>query len=174
MIKNMDFRCVVDLVAGHGRNRVRLQQYANQLFITDINQECIDLCKRRFEGNPKIRFLKTNGISLNGIKDESVTLVYTFDSMVHFDSDIVREYLSEFYRVLKPGGHCFCHHSNFTGNPGGNFTYSLHWRNFMSKELFFHYSVKAGLQVVEQKVIDWSFPAIDCLTVLQRPTNQTT
>ena len=36
--------------------------------------------------------------------------------MVHFDSDVVRAYLKEFRRILKPGGHGFCHHSNYTGS----------------------------------------------------------
>jgi ubiquinone/menaquinone biosynthesis C-methylase UbiE len=98
-----------------------------------------------------------------------VTLVYTFDSMVHFDSDVIRAYMKEFYRILKPGGHCFCHHSNYTGNPGGDFTTNPHWRNFMSKELFAHYAIKEGFKIIEQKVIDWSVPNLDCLSLIQKP-----
>ena len=98
-----------------------------------------------------------------------MTLVYTFDSMVHFDSDVVREYLKEFRRVLRPGGHGFCHHSNYTGSPGGDFTKSPHWRNFMSKELFAHYCAKEGLTILEQRVIDWTCSKLDCLSVFQKP-----
>jgi len=169
MIQGLDFSGVIDLAAGHGRNSVRLREHAGCLFIVDINQECIDYCKKRFQGDERISYLKTNGVSLNGIRDNSISLVYSFDSMVHFHIEMIKEYLKEFYRVLKVGGHCFCHHSNYMGNPGGDFTKSPHWRNFMSKELFAHYSVMAGLEVVEQKVIDWSYPELDCLSVVRKP-----
>lgn len=170
LIHKLDFECVVDLAAGHGRNSAKILPHAKQLIIVDINQECVDFCKRRFEDNDKIRFLKNDGVSLNGIPDGSVSLIYSFDSMVHFDSDVLRGYLREFYRVLKPGGHCFCHHSNYTGSPGGNFRQSPHWRNFMSKELFAHYSTKIGLQVVAQKPVDWAgITGLDCITILKKP-----
>ena len=166
LIKDMDFTCVVDLAAGHGRNSAKLLQHANQLIIVDINQECIDYCKERFCGTKNIQYIKNDGFSLKELKNESVTLIYCFDSMVHFDSEVIRAYLFEFYRVLKKGGSCFCHHSNYTGNPGGDFTQFSHWRNFMSKELFAHYSIMAGLQVVGQHVIDWKEERdLDCLTI---------
>jgi SAM-dependent methyltransferase len=170
MVKHLDFTCVVDLAAGHGRNSAILRRYAKNLIIADINQECIDVCKQRFQGDKNITYLKNDGASLRGIEDNRLTLVYSFDSMVHFDSDVIRNYLEEFHRVLVAGGSCFCHHSNYTGNPGGAFQESPHWRNFMSKELFAHYSKKAGLQVIEQKVIDWGgTPDLDCLSVLRKP-----
>jgi SAM-dependent methyltransferase len=173
MIQHMDFTCVVDLAAGHGRNSAILRQYAQKLIIVDINKVCIDVCKQRFKGEQKISYLQNDGVSLRGIKDSSVSLIYCFDSMVHFDDDVIREYLKDFQRVLIAGGDCFCHHSNYTGNPGGVFQQSPHWRNFMSKELFAHYSIKAGLQVMEQKVIDWGgVPALDCLSVLRKPESQ--
>jgi ubiquinone/menaquinone biosynthesis C-methylase UbiE len=170
LIQGLDFECVVDLAAGHGRNSARLLPQARRLILVDINQECLDFCRVRFSAHPNVEYVKTDGTSLNGIADNSVSLLYTFDAMVHFDSDIVRHYLREFQRVLKPGGSCFCHHSNFTGNPGEDFARTNHWRNFMSKEMFAHYALKEGLTVVSQQVIDWSEPALDCLSVLRKPS----
>lgn len=167
-IQSLDFRSVVDLAAGHGRNTVRLLPYVGQITLVDINQECLDYCKARFQDNEKISYVKTDGISLQGIVDESITFVYCFDAMVHFEGEVIREYLKECYRVLTVGGHCFCHHSNYTANPGGDFKESPHWRNFMSKELFAQYSMEAGLEVVTQQVIDWGHPVLDCLTVLRK------
>ncbi len=168
LIQDLDFSCVVDLAAGHGRNSEKLRQYADKLIIVDINQECIDYCKQRFGQDKNITYVKNDGLSLGQIEDQSVTLVYSFDSMVHFDSDVIKEYLGEFSRILKVGGKCFCHHSNYTGNPGGKFTQSPHWRNFMSKELFAHYSLKVGLRPIQQKIIDWSESDLDCLSILQK------
>jgi ubiquinone/menaquinone biosynthesis C-methylase UbiE len=169
--KAIDFRCVLDLAAGHGRNSAKLRQYADRIIIVDINEENIDACKERFKGDKRFVYIQNDGASLKGVEDESVTFIYTFDSMVHFDSDVVREYLKEFRRVLKRGGHGFCHHSNYTGSPGGDFRNGIHWRNFMSKELFAHYCAKEGLVIIEQKVIDWSHPKLDCLSVFKKPEN---
>ena len=93
LIQHLDFTCVVDLAAGHGRNSAILRQYAKKLVIVDINQECIDICKQRFRGDKKISYFRNDGTSLKGIEDNSVSLIYSFDSMVHFDSEVIREYL---------------------------------------------------------------------------------
>jgi hypothetical protein len=47
------------------------------------------------------------------IASDSITLVYTWDSMVHFDKLIVQDYLAEIKRVLKAGSSAFLHHSNY-------------------------------------------------------------
>ncbi|MGA2700834.1 MAG: class I SAM-dependent methyltransferase [Isosphaeraceae bacterium] len=169
MIANLDFSCVLDLAAGHVRNSVKLIEFAGRIVLVDINQENIDYCRERFRGDPRFTFIKNDGVSLTGVADESVSLVYSFDSMVHFDSDVVREYLKESHRVLKPGGSGFIHHSNYTGDPAGEFMKAPGWRNFMSKELFAHYCLKCELEVVEQKVIDWGDPRLDCLSVFCKP-----
>lgn len=117
----------------------------------------------------KNTYLKNDGYSLKGIGDYSVSLIYSFDSMVHFDNEVVQNYLKEIYRVLKPGSRGFIHHSNYVGNPGGNFMENPHCRNFMSKELFAHYCIRAGMNIIEQKPLDWELPALDCLTVFEKP-----
>lgn len=76
-----------------------------------------------------ITYILKDGISLKQILNNEVTLVYSFDSMVHFDSDVVRAYLKEFQRMLRPGGLGFCHYSNYTDQPTGDYPNSPHWRN---------------------------------------------
>lgn len=167
-IGQCDFSCVVDLAAGHGRNTRKLRGVANKVYVVDINEENIRFCKERFAGDNKITFIRNDGFTLHGIPDEEVTLVYCFDAMVHFDSDIIRSYLSEFYRVLKPGGHGFCHHSNYDKNPAGDLHDNPGWRNFMSQNLFIHYCTKEGFEIVKSQVIDWSAPSMDCLTLFRK------
>lgn len=167
-IQDADFTNVVDLAAGHGRNSEKLKQYARSIHIVDINQENIDFCRRRFAGDSRFSFTRNDGCSLNFIPPDSVSLLYCFDAMVHFDSDVVRTYLKEFRRILKPGGLGFCHHSNYTENPGENVHTSPGWRNFMSQALFAHYCAKEGLTVVKSRVIDWERPGSDCLTLFRK------
>jgi len=170
-IKDCDFSCVVDLAAGHGRNSEKLRHLAKKIYVVDINEENIEFLRRRFAASRNMVFIRNEGISLAGIANEEVTLVYTFDAMVHFDSDVVRAYLKEFHRVLKPGGHAFCHHSNFVDNPNGEFKDTDHWRNFMSRELFAHYAWKEGLEPVRAQLLDWDYTGrnIDCLTLVRKP-----
>jgi ubiquinone/menaquinone biosynthesis C-methylase UbiE len=170
-IKDCDFSCVVDLAAGHGRNSEKLRHLAKKVYAVDINEENIEFLRRRFAACRNMVFILNEGISLSGIANEEVTLVYSFDAMVHFDSDVVRAYLKEFHRVLKPGGHAFCHHSNFVDNPDGEFKHTDHWRNFMSRELFAHYAWKEGLEPVRAQLLDWDQTGrnIDCFTLVRKP-----
>lgn len=169
MIKDCDFTSVVDLATGHGRNAAKLAEHAEQLTLVDINEENIDYCRKRFESDPRFRYLVNSGADLRGIDDDSVTLLYSFDAMVHFDSDVVRAYLGEFRRILKPGGRGFCHHSNHTDEPCGKYPSVKHARNFMSKNLFEHYAFKEGLRVVKAQTITWDVPDLDCLTLFEKP-----
>lgn len=169
LIHSSDFTSVVEIGAGHGRNSERLRHLAERLYLVDINTENIQFLKDRFRAATNISYVLTNGFSLEGIPDEEATFVYSFDSMVHFDSDIVRAYLREFRRVLRPGGRCFCHYSNETGNPTGSYRDHPGWRNFMSRELFEHYAWKEGLAPLESKLIPWNDvgTAFDAVSLLE-------
>jgi SAM-dependent methyltransferase len=136
----------------------------------DIQPGNIEVCKQRFAGRKGIDFLVNNGYDLEPVPDGDVTLVYCFDAMVHFDSDVIRSYLRDTRRVLAPKARGFFHHSNYTG--GHDWRTNPQARNFMTKEMFAHYALKEGLNVLSQQVIDWSDePKIDCLTLVEQPAN---
>jgi ubiquinone/menaquinone biosynthesis C-methylase UbiE len=167
MIEGCDFSHTIDLAAGHGRNSAILLTLAKRLTVMDIQPGNIEVCRRRFSGREGIEFLVNNGFDLQPVRDRDVTLVYCFDAMVHFDSDVVRSYLRDTRRVLAPGGRGFFHHSNYTG--GCDWLTSPSGRNFMTKEMFAHYANKEGLTVLAQSIIDWSGqPHLDCLTLVER------
>lgn len=166
-IKDCDFSSVLDLAAGHGRNSVFLAELAGRITLMDIQAGNIEFCKRRFSENQNMAFHVSSGYDMRPLEDSSITLIYCFDSMVHFDSDVIRSYLRDARRVLRPGGRGFFHHSNYTGghdwraNPAG--------RSFMSKELFAHYALKEGIRIVRQRVIPWAGnPTGDCLSLVER------
>jgi ubiquinone/menaquinone biosynthesis C-methylase UbiE len=169
----IDMSHVLELAVGHGRMTEILLTHAQRVTGLDILQENIDFCNARFTGHSNLKLMKNDGVKLQNIPDREVSFVFCFDSMIHFDSDVVRSYLGEFFRIMKPGALAFLHHSNLTRNPGGNFQRNAHARNFMSIQMFSHYSQKEGLQVVKQKVIDWGtgekqVENLDGLTLLRR------
>jgi ubiquinone/menaquinone biosynthesis C-methylase UbiE len=166
-IDGSDFSHTVDLAAGHGRNSTKLITLAKRLTIMDIQSGNIEVCKARFVNQHNVTFLVNNGFDLQPIGDGDVTLVYCFDAMVHFDSDVIRSYLRDTRRVLAPGGRGFFHHSNYSA--GHDWRTNPSSRNFMTKELFAHYALKEGLSINSQRVINWEKPEIDCLTLVERP-----
>ena len=166
-LEGADFACVLDLATGRGRNARKLLPLAGRLVLVDIRPENIAFCRRRFGEDPRIAYLVNSGYDLREVPDGSVTLLYSFDAMVHFDSDVVRAYLAEARRVLAPGGRAFLHHSNHTG--GEDWLEAPHCRAFMSKALFAHYARKEGLRVLRQDVMDWGgVTGLDCISLLQR------
>lgn len=173
IIRDCDFSTTLELAAGHGRNSEKLRHLADHLILVDINQENIDFLKDRFNGTPNVSLMLNDGASLPEVHDESISFVYSFDSMVHFDSDVVRAYLNEFSRVLVPGGAGFCHYSNYTGSPTGTYRDHPGWRNFMSRELFEHYAVKEGLIPVTSRLVDWTRDGSfsDAVTLFRKPVS---
>ena len=168
---DIDYRSTLELAVGHGRMTEILLQQADHLTGVDVLQENIDFCSDRFGDHPKLTLLRNDGVTLPEVETDSVNFVFCFDSMIHFDSDVVRAYLREFKRILAPGGKAFLHHSNLSRNPGGNFQTNAHARNFMSQALFQHYAAKEGLISLKSEVIDWGRGAkrvekLDCLSLL--------
>jgi ubiquinone/menaquinone biosynthesis C-methylase UbiE len=156
VIADLDHRAVLELAAGHGRNSARLLETAGSLVLVDINPSCLDACRARFgDDHPRVRYLSTDGYSLRGVDDQSITLVYCFDAMVHFAPDVVAAYLPEICRVLVPGGHAFLHHSNHAVARDADFRDAPHWRNYMSMEEMARLAEAAGLTVTWSKAIDW-------------------
>jgi len=166
----IDYAVVVELGAGRGRSAAKLLPLAGRLHLVDLHAKNLDACRCRFGDDPRLSFHVTDGRSLP-LPDSAATFLFSFDSMVHFDSDVVRAYLQESRRVLRPGGQAFLHHSNTMAHPGGDFEAEPHWRNFMSRELMAHYAAKEGLEVVRQEAVDWAGDSsfIDCFSLLRRP-----
>jgi len=174
MLEEVNFSVCVDLAAGHGRNTEILRDRASRVYAIDVNQENVDFCTDRFKNCDNVTVIKNDGISLSMLDSQSITYIHCFDAMVHFDSDVIRAYLADFRRILVPGGHGLCHHSNYTANPTGDFRENPGWRSFMSKELFMHYCNKEGLEVVKATVIDWGAKEkfckdSDCVSLFRSP-----
>lgn len=167
VIKECDFTSVIDLAAGHGRNCTKLRTVAERILVLDIQPGNVERCRQRFAGDPAFEFAVNNGYDLRPARDADHTLVYCFDAMVHFHRDVIKSYLIDAFRVLKPGGHGFFHHSNYTG--GDDWWTAPANRAYMSRELFAEYAVDAGFEVTHQQVIDWGFPDHDCLTLVRKP-----
>jgi SAM-dependent methyltransferase len=176
-IKSMDLRKTLELAPGHGRNSEKLSHLAKELHLVDVNQTCIDFCRQRFgdsQNGCRFYYYVNDGWSLTGIRDSSVSFVYSFDSVVHFDKLVVRQYVHEFARVLIEGGTGFIHHSNYgTVKPDSDWAQNHGSRSDVTAELFASYCEEAGLKVLSQKIHGIAegrgIDGLDCVTIFRKP-----
>jgi ubiquinone/menaquinone biosynthesis C-methylase UbiE len=170
IIKDFNFETVLELAPGAGRNTEKLTLLADTIHAVDFNEYALDELRARFhdyEGKCKLYFHKNNGSDLEMIENNSITAIYCWDAAVHFDKLIVRDYVREFSRVLKPGGEGFIHHSNLGPAAKPDISQNPHWRSNMSKDLFLQYCERVGLQIVEQIDLEWG-EITDCISVFRK------
>ena len=168
IIRGCDFRHVVDLAAGEGRNSEYLAKVAYKLTIVDLCEENINKCQKRFNNHSGIYYQVCDGQSIP-VAAGSVSLLYCWDAMVHFEPEIVRLYLLEAQRVLEPKGKAFLHHSNYTGFCNTDWRHNPHARNYMSKSLFSYWARKYGFRIISSELYNWGdHKNLDCVTLLEK------
>ncbi len=166
---------ILEIAPGFGRITQYLKSYCNELLVVDLVERCIEACKQRFALSSNINYFVNDGKTLPIIQNRSIDLIFSWDSLVHAESDVMQSYIQEFARVLKPNGYGFIHHSNIgyyyhikkepVDNP--------HWRaESMNAELFNQYCDEAGLQCLTQEKIGWGDTVFnDCFSMFARKEN---
>lgn len=102
----------LEIAPGYGRWTHFLKEVCDDLTVIDISEKCIDACKQRFADCSHIRYFANDGKSLQGVEDNSIDFVFSFDSLVHAEDVVVAAYVAEISRVLSKDGVAFIHHSN--------------------------------------------------------------
>jgi ubiquinone/menaquinone biosynthesis C-methylase UbiE len=176
IFRSFDFNSTLDFACGHGRMANIFAQWSRKLTCSDIQEESIAYCQKRFLSYPADCTFEFVVNSLEGIplEDESVTFIYSWDSMVHFNIEILDRYISEFERILMPGGSGFIHHSNYCGVYGPSDTIwndNPHCRASVSAEDVKKVFLQNRLSVVKQVNITWETKEdLDCITVFLKET----
>ena len=181
---------LLEIGPGFGRWSSHLIRHADQVFLVDVTERCVEHCRRRFGGRGNVHVFRNDGVSLDMIDDASVDFVFSFDSLVHADAVVVRDYLRQLARKLRPGGTGFIHHSNLAALATSDGTLPwwvarTHWRaESMSAARFREYCREAGLVCETQEVINWvgrsrkkdrhrihgpGIPMIDAISTFRRP-----
>jgi SAM-dependent methyltransferase len=189
VIQGFDFTTTLELSPGGGRNTARLIPLAKTLHAVDLNEPVIARVEKRFRGNDgpcELHFHVNNGSTLPMIASGSITTIYSWDSMVHFDRRVIAAYVKEFARILAPGGRGFMHHSNLgdlnaprldTRPLGDDMWHNPQCRSDVSKLQVRDYCVTNRLRVDNQIDLPWPpwdykqlrrGEVIDCLTVFSK------
>jgi ubiquinone/menaquinone biosynthesis C-methylase UbiE len=171
---------ILEIATGHGRWTQYLVPLCERLIGIDLVLGCVDACRKRFADQPHASFHKNDGRSLEMVPDGEVDLAFSFDSLVHCESDVVESYVHELSRKLSSQGVAFLHHSNLgayldpeTGQlpfrKGG-------WRGeSMSAPLFDRFCREAGLRCIGQELVRWREKEHwfrDCFSMLTRPDSR--
>jgi SAM-dependent methyltransferase len=164
----------LEIAPGFGRATQFLVPASAKLTLVDLAEPCIDACKERFAEHDHIDYHVNDGRSLDMIEDGSIDFVFSWDSLVHAECDVLESYLTQLGRKLRPGGTGVVHHSNidaYRKRRTGKLTVANeHWRApTMSAAKFRSYATAAGLRCVVQELIPWGGTDFsDCLSVFRR------
>jgi ubiquinone/menaquinone biosynthesis C-methylase UbiE len=166
---------ILEIAPGYGRWTHFLRDLCDELIIVDIAESAIEHCRERFASDQHIRSYVNSGSSLEMIADKAIDLVFSFDSLVHAEADIMSGYLTELARVLAPDGVAFLHHSNMRSyEPGTYDPHNIHWRaTSVSAELIEQLARTAGLRCISQEKVAWGNEKLlnDCFSVIARPSS---
>jgi SAM-dependent methyltransferase len=188
---------LLEIAPGHGRWTQFLLQECDDYVGIDLTPDCVEACKQRFKVSPKASFAVNDGRSLPSVADAWADLVVSFDSLVHADIDVLRDYAAELARVLSRDGVAVLHHSNAGTvrkmldrteplrvrqarlprlvrralTPTGVLDRD-HWRARSVTAALVRGSFEAtGLHVRSQEIVPWGGARLllDCITVVTRP-----
>jgi SAM-dependent methyltransferase len=180
---------ILEIAPGYGRWTQFLQAYATSLTLVDLAPTCIAACRSRFRDLEHLRYHVNDGRSLDMIDDESLDFVFSFDSLVHADSDTMRSYCFQIARKLRAGGTGFLHHSNLGAHKswllakravvtlcrgysglGNLLIHDCSRAPQMTASLMAQFCQDAGLTCTAQEVIPWELSRrpIDCFTAFKK------
>lgn len=165
---------ILEIAPGFGRWTNYLRKYCDRLVVVDLSEKCINACQQRFSADKHITYHVNDGKSLAMIPDNSIDFVFSFDSLVHAEADVMETYLAQLATKLTPNGIGFIHHSNL-GRYQQVFSSieqipsdlraeivnkvllePTHWRAAsMTAELFVEYCDRAKLQCISQELVNW-------------------
>lgn len=178
---------ILEIAPGHGRWTQFLKALCQRLILVDLSPNCIEACKKRFCSDRHIVYHVNDGTSLDMISDRSVDFVFSFDSLVHAEANVIRQYLLEISKKLTDRGGGFIHHSTLGDfpwiiwlarwskrlhlYPRSRFIQRLeHWRAYsMTALLFRTFCREARLFCTRQELVNWGGRfCIDCLSTFTK------
>ncbi|MCB0346421.1 MAG: class I SAM-dependent methyltransferase [Bdellovibrionales bacterium] len=147
---------IAEIAPGGGRFTAELVRISSELHLVDLNQACIDICKERFKYYEHVHYYKNDGISLEMLPSEHFDVLASYDSLVHVAPEIIRGYVIQGARILKPEGIIWFHHAN-RFEPSGH-------RTDMSGDKMKRFAEEAKLELITQHFLS---EGLDCISVLR-------
>lgn len=148
---------LVEIAPGFGRWTEFLRDYADELVGIDVAKRCVKACRRRFRGDRRLKFVVNDGRTLPKVPAHAADLVFSFDSLVHVEWDVMQSYVGELARVLREDGVAFLHHSNMGAYSAEEVGRKIpHWRSgSVSADGVALAAEPLGLSCFKQELLSW-------------------
>jgi len=160
---------ILEIAPGFGRWTKFLLPACKEYVGIDLSAKCVDACREIFAADKHAKFFKNDGLLLEMAPDASVDLVFSFDSLVHAEIEVLESYVPEILRKLSPAGVAFIHHSNLFAY--GDSIGAPHARaKSVSADKVVDLVERNGGKVLVQEVINWGEHLHDCFTLFARGT----
>lgn len=170
-IKEFRGKKILEIAPGFGRITQFLSILAGELIVVDLNPLCIEKTKEKLSHHVLAYFVN-DGKTIPKVKNNSQDLVFSYDSFVHMHANVTEEYIKEIYRVLKPGGSAFIHHSWLYGGKDES-TENVAGRANMSPEQFKGLVNKHAMEIVSQTPLKFDgvfgWDGMDCISFFRKP-----
>ena len=170
-IKEFRGKKVLEIAPGFGRITQFLSILAGELIVVDLNPICIEKTKSKLK-NHVLAYFVNDGKTIPKVRDNSQDLVFSYDSFVHMHANVTEEYIKEIYRVLKPGGVSFIHHSWLYGGSDNSIN-NIAGRANMSPEQFKELVERHGMEIISQDSIKFEATGLwdgtDCISMFRKP-----
>lgn len=159
---------IIEIAPGYGRwSRFLIPNCKNYIGI-DISENAINQCKSRFSFDRNANFLLTDGKTIS-CKNNSIDFIFSMDSLVHAEIDVIESYIQEFERVLSDRGIGFIHHSNMGEHFDLNISNNHLRATTMSADIFRNLCLKYGLKCLTQEKVNWGQDETnDCFSLFAR------
>jgi SAM-dependent methyltransferase len=160
-------RRILEIAPGFGRWTRFLIGACTQYQGVDLSASCVDFCSKEFAAATHASFHTNDGVSLDMVEDGSCDFVFSFDSLVHAELDVLEQYARQIVRKLAPNGVALIHHSNWKERPRP--AENPHNRAESVSYTSVHDAIVAVAgQVLIQEIIVWGTDDIDALTLFGR------
>jgi Methyltransferase domain len=161
---------ILEIAPGFGRWTRFLLPTCGSYVGVDLSAECVAGCRSRFQDAKHARFVQNDGMSLRGVTDDYFDLIFSFDSLVHVEKDVIESYIPQILRKLTLNGVAFLHHSNLAALPPEAEKAGARGHS-VSGDIVADIVKQAGGKVLVKERINWGAPhlgLLDCLTLLAR------
>lgn len=101
---------IAEIGCGIGRMLPFFAMMFEQVHGVDVSPTMIEQGQARLKHLPNVTLHVGDGRTLTGIPDESLDLVVSFQVLQHIpDKEVIRDYIADSFRALRPGGYARLH-----------------------------------------------------------------
>ena len=115
---------VMEIGVGGGKTGALLKKHCAELVCADISAEMLKVTRERL-GDEHMRYVKLDGITLSGVRPQSLDVCFSFDTMIHMEPRDIFNYLTQIPKLMRNKRLCVFHHNNTLSDLG--------WKKFLSE-----------------------------------------